>query len=285
MTQLHKTVFKNWLQEELAALVSVQRCQFGHGHMAGAVVREPDLVVKMWAGVIIHIHVVDEPIPTKKVRRIVETATENGIPSLFILDAQLLPTANQHTDYEKWFVPIQSLIDDHAYSFRIDDDQPVIRPVQFRPINRYEALTVYGSPLNVNALRHSRITVKHAALKGFWLLADLESDASANAPPIRRTDYSGYQYSGPRTSYREMPHWEQPPRPDSVGTPPNRLDRCYALLGVSSSASRTEVKAAFRKLAFTVHPDVSPLPKPEAEARFKTLTEAYAFIKTAHGWD
>ena len=56
------------------------------------------------------------------------------------------------------------------------------------------------------------------------------------------------------------------------------------LLGVATSASREEVKAVFRKLAFEVHPDVSTLPKPEAEARFKLWSEAYAFIKTANRW-
>ena len=277
MTQLHKTVFKNWLHEELSSLVSVQRVQFGHAPTAGNPAREPELLVQMWAGVVIHIHVVDEPIPVKKVRRIIETATENGVPSLFILDARLLPQPNQRIDHEKWFIPIQGLMEDHAYSFSIEADQARIRPIQFRPISRYEAVTVYGAPLTIKALRHSRITVKQTALKGFWLLADLESDGTGNAPPIRRTDYSAYQYSPPRSTSRE--------KTQQMQTPTSRLDGCYELLGVTRAASREEVKAAFRKLAFTVHPDVSTLPKPEAEARFKSLTEAYAYIKLAQGWD
>ncbi|MEZ4668482.1 MAG: J domain-containing protein [Anaerolineae bacterium] len=288
MTQLPKTVFKNWLHEELSALVSVQRCRFGHGETAGSIIREPELVVQMWAGVIIHIHVIDEPIPVKKVRRIVETATEQGIPSLFILDVQLLPQQNQHIDPEKWFVPIQSLMDDHAYSYQVEPNRVSILPVQFRPVSRYEVKTVYGKPISIRALRHSRITIKQAALKGFWLLADLESDTIANAPPIRRTDYSAYQYNGPRAGFRDMPHWENrnQPRTDSSGPPAkSHLEVCYELLGVTRSANREEVKAAFRKLAFTVHPDVSALPKPEAEARFKSLTEAYAYIKLTQGWD
>lgn len=286
MTQFHKTVFKNWLHEELSSLVSVQRCQFGHAPMAGNPIREPDLLVQMWAGVVIHIHIIDEPVPLKKVRRILESATENGIPALFILDARLLPQPNQRTDYGKWFIPLQSLMDDHAYSFRVEADQSLIQPVQFRPLNRYEALTVYGAPLVIKTLRHSRMSVKHQTLKGFWLLADLESEGTANTPPIRRTDYNTYQYTTPRPPSRDIPHREKPPPPETLAdAAKNRLESGCELLGVTHDANRDEVKAAFRKLAFAVHPDVSVLPKPEAEARFKALSEAYAYIKLVRGWD
>jgi curved DNA-binding protein CbpA len=33
-----------------------------------------------------------------------------------------------------------------------------------------------------------------------------------------------------------------------------------------------------------VHPDVSALPRTEAERRIKLLNEAYEFIKSYHGW-
>ncbi len=47
----------------------------------------------------------------------------------------------------------------------------------------------------------------------------------------------------------------------------------YATLGVERTATQDEVKRAYRKLARKYHPDVSK--EPDAEARFKEVTEAH----------
>jgi molecular chaperone DnaJ len=51
----------------------------------------------------------------------------------------------------------------------------------------------------------------------------------------------------------------------------------YTLLGCSRSASETEIKKAYRKLAMEYHPDRNSAP--EAEARFKEITEAYEVLR------
>ena len=51
----------------------------------------------------------------------------------------------------------------------------------------------------------------------------------------------------------------------------------YAILGVPKNADEKAIKSAYRKLARTHHPDVNP-DKPEAEARFKEINEAYAVL-------
>lgn len=50
----------------------------------------------------------------------------------------------------------------------------------------------------------------------------------------------------------------------------------YDLLGVSRSASKDEIKKAFRRLARQYHPDVNK--EPDAEARFKEINEAYEVL-------
>ena len=47
----------------------------------------------------------------------------------------------------------------------------------------------------------------------------------------------------------------------------------YGVLGVPKTASGVEIKAAYRKLAPQYHPDRNS--SPEAEARFKEISEAY----------
>jgi curved DNA-binding protein len=51
----------------------------------------------------------------------------------------------------------------------------------------------------------------------------------------------------------------------------------YKILGVSRSASASEIKGAYRKLAMQYHPDRNPGDK-QAEERFKEMNEAYQVL-------
>jgi molecular chaperone DnaJ len=51
----------------------------------------------------------------------------------------------------------------------------------------------------------------------------------------------------------------------------------YNLLGVPRDASEADIKKAYRKLAMEYHPDRNS--SPEAEARFKEITEAYEVLR------
>ncbi len=51
----------------------------------------------------------------------------------------------------------------------------------------------------------------------------------------------------------------------------------YSILGVEATASAPEIKTAYRRLARKYHPDVSK--EKEAEARFKSVNEAYEVLK------
>ena len=51
----------------------------------------------------------------------------------------------------------------------------------------------------------------------------------------------------------------------------------YEILEVSKSASGTELKKAYRKLAMQYHPDRNPDDK-EAEEKFKVVNEAYQVL-------
>lgn len=48
----------------------------------------------------------------------------------------------------------------------------------------------------------------------------------------------------------------------------------YEVLGVSKSATKDEIKKAYRKMAIKFHPDKNPDNK-EAEEKFKEAAEAY----------
>ena len=51
----------------------------------------------------------------------------------------------------------------------------------------------------------------------------------------------------------------------------------YEVLGVKHDASADEIRKVYRKLAKQFHPDLNP-GKPEAEARFKSISAAYDLL-------
>ena len=66
------------------------------------------------------------------------------------------------------------------------------------------------------------------------------------------------------------------------------LKECYAVLDLPNGSDLGEVKSAYRKLAFSLHPDLNP-DMPNASRRFQELNEAYVTLsqnlvsgKTSH---
>ena len=53
----------------------------------------------------------------------------------------------------------------------------------------------------------------------------------------------------------------------------------YALLGVEKDASQDQIRKAFQTRARKLHPDVNK--EPDAEERFKEVSEAYAVLSDA----
>jgi hypothetical protein len=271
------TTIKKWLREQLIPLVNVQRVSLSQASMAGDPVRDVDLTVFTWAGVTIQVHLIDEPLKAAKVRRILENASGAGIATLFILDAGLLPRPGERIEGDKWYLVFQQLGNDRLYSYRLGKNGVEIRAAQFVSVSRTESELQFGPIIPIQQIRYLRQTIKHASVKGYWLMADFETERSARnpafrAPPPPPTGAQRPAGDGHQNGSGQMPQ------------PKTRLDLSYELLGVPRSATRDEVKAAFRKKAFAVHPDVSDLPKEEAEARFKVISEAYEYIRVTNSW-
>ena len=52
----------------------------------------------------------------------------------------------------------------------------------------------------------------------------------------------------------------------------------YAILGIDRSASQSDIKKAYRKLALLWHPDKNTNNQDEANKKFKEISEAYQVL-------
>ena len=277
---------RRWLSDQLAGIDNVRSARAAH---------EDQIVVQTWSGVVIHVHLVDEPIKARTVKRIAQDNTRVGIGTLFIVDVKIVPDDGAKVDPDEGLLALHALFKDKLYTFRMLNGVPHIGQVHFKTFHRGGEREVwYGPDVPIQHLPCYRVWVNAPqTIKGNWLIAHFGSDAfwqQADYTSGRDSFRREQRRQAARTNFRfwSNPSWSggsasgfttpAPPPPETD------LDRSFRQLGLTRNASGDEVKSAFRRLAREVHPDVSQLPKPEAEARFKKLYDAYTFIKASKGW-
>ena len=272
---------KRWLCDQFVAIDSVR----------SAKIQGDTIAIHTWSGVVIYAYVLDEPTKARTIKRIVQENTRIGIGTLFIVRAEIVPDDGARIEPDEGLVALHALFKDKFYTYRFEDGVPRIGQVHFKAHGESREVW-YGPDITIGHLPSYRVWVSTPqSIKGNWMIANFGSDAF-----WKQVDYTlgrdafrqqQQRRAADRTQFRfwSKPGWNagdengyMTPAPP----PETELDRSYKQLGLTNAASDDEVKAAFRRLAREVHPDVSDLPKEEAELRFNKIYEAYALIKSAH---
>ena len=213
----------------------------------------------------------------------------------------LVPPDGARLEPAEALLALHALHHDKLYTYSVRNGAPVIGQVHFKSFGRTHEYEIwYGPTIEIQHLPCYRVWVKSPhSVKGDWLVATFgtetfwkHADYASGRDALRRQQRRGFTHRAAwsNAGWNGGPRFEEEPEsPPQAGPPPSatrltRLDTCYAHLGVADSASSDEVKAAFRRLARELHPDVSPLPKEQAEQQFRLLNDAYAFIKVSNGW-
>jgi hypothetical protein len=266
------------LAQQLAHIDSVQKCVLNQG---------ADIVVHSWRGVLIHVHLVTEPLKTRHIKKTLHEATRTGIGTLYVVDARLLPPDGTRLVPDEWLLAVHTLTDEKIYTFHPGEADPLrISQVHLNLCSRPDEREVwYGPDVQIEQIPFFRLWVKMAQIKGDWLVANFGSGAFWRHPDYRSARYTATQQTAARAAnaYERIAYGygngaahverEQMRRHDA------RLVEAYEQLGVEMGTGCDEVKAAFRRLVRECHPDVSALPKEQAEARFRLINAAYVYIR------
>jgi hypothetical protein len=284
-----KDPVKRWLAAQIAQVDSVRGCTTD---------READIAAFTWSANVTHIYLIDTLPKVRQLKKMIGDNSRVGIGTLFIVDTGLLPPDGAKVIPDETLVALHALFKDKIYTYRVDEhEQPHIGQVHLRSFGRGDEREVwYGPDIEIRHLPCYRVWVKAPhSVKGDWLVANFgsegfwkASDYTTGRDSVRRQQRGATQhFTWSKSSFGDTRLEENGAKAAPPPTPPvqsTRLDTSYAQLGLSNGASNDEVKSAFRKKALELHPDVSNLPKEEAELRFKLLSEAYTYIKVKMGW-
>lgn len=231
-----------------------------------------NVVVETWMGGRLYIYLLDHAPKVRELRATLKENTRCGIGTLFLLDAAILPQDNDVIKIEDWHFALFNLNESWIYTYALDDKgQMAIRQVHFEATQYADHYRVW----HLNEFAIEACVVRHRefedGIKGTWIVGDLASSQYKRRINYER-QHQRFHYSTKQT--RSVP----------LKPPTDQLMSYYQMLGLERSASEKEVKKAFRQMALRVHPDVSALPRVEAERRIKELNEAYEYIKQYHGW-
>lgn len=227
-----------------------------------------NLVVQTWMGATLYVYLIEAAPKLRDLKNLLSANSRTGIGTLFLAHERLLPQPAKDVELGDWQDALKALTDGWIYGYT---DAGTLHQVHFNPT----PIAQHYQCWRFNEFRIEHVSVRRreimTGLKGEWYLGDIASPAFK-----RRINYE-------RVNQRF--HYESRQTPKSVRvTPQDAMSGYYALLGVDGTSSERDVKAAFRRIAMNVHPDVSSLPRQDAERRIKELLEAYEAIKAHRGW-
>lgn len=243
---------------------------------------QADVVVATWMGARLYVYIIQQNPKVRDIKNILRDNSRSGIGSIFIVDKRLLPESNKVVTLNDWTQAFYTLNDGFIYTYYIQDDELKITQAHFTPSNSKDAYRVWYLPeFNIEKVTVRRKEINSGNVKGKWYLGDIASPDYKRRMNDERVNQR-YHY---RTKYtQEIPHNRRNSNGSTGYTNDSRLEQYYQMIGVEKGASEKEIKAAFRQMALRVHPDVSALPRQEANERIKQLNEAYEYIKGYHGW-
>lgn len=271
-----------WFRQQVKTLPGVRNCIPERSSDA-------DFVIRTWVGMNVNVYFLNGTPNVRSLKRVIQENTRTYRASIFIALHNLMPPDHKRLIPDEWMHALHELNSERVYTFNPGEE--CLHQVHFDHLpDGIQREAWHGDEVTFEKLRVLNVTAKLRVIRGQWMMADfgpnpywMKSEHRAERLKQR------YHGSRQRRVYgAAWGHYDMGGHPggatDEALQQAHELERCHRLLGIVPTATKDEVKAAFRKLAREFHPDVSQLTKDEAEARFREINRAYETIKTRRGW-
>lgn len=235
-----------------------------------------DLVVSTWMGSRTYVYLLPTKPRLRDIKGMLKENSRHSIGTFFILDLDLLPEDGTTARVPDWLEGLLHLGDQWVYAYSLTDEGLSLIQVNFNPTTvEHEYYCWYLDDFKIENVSIRKRDIG-GNIRGTYTITDIASPTYKRRVNYERVNQR-YHYKTRKTE--QIPHQRKP------NTSPEKLLQYYQMIGVRRNATQEEIKTAFRKRALQVHPDVSALPRSEAEKHIKALNEAYEYIKSYHGWN
>lgn len=270
-----------WIRATFAVVPDVSRASIDPDPSVIYKTHHADVVISTWMGARLYVYLIKKAPKVRELKSILRDNSRSSIGTLFLVDRDLLPIDDSHVKMQDWWDALASLNNDYFYTYFLADNEIHITQAHFTAVSGKDDYRVWYLPeFSVEKVTVRRREITHGNVRGRWHLGDIASPDYKRRMGDERVNQR-FHY---RTKYtQEIPNSNK----DNLNTDALRnikLKKYYKMIGVNKGASEKEIKTAFRQMAMKVHPDVSALPRQEADKRIKQLNEAYEYIKSYHGW-
>lgn len=238
-----------------------------------------DMVVSTWLGSRLYIYVLPTQPRLRDIKAILKENSRNSIGTLFVLNLAILPEHEATSRVGDWLEGLLNLGDQWVYAYSVTEEGLSLTQVNFNPTTvEHEYFCWYLDDFKIENVSVRKREIG-GNIRGTYSVGDIASPSYRRRVNYERVNQR-YHYKTKKTE--QIPHQR---KPGLTNGSVDKLMQYYKMIGVGRNASEAEIKTAFRKRALQVHPDVSALPRSEAEKHIKALNEAYEFIKDYHGWN
>jgi hypothetical protein len=210
------------------------------------------ILVTLKSGEKVMIHLNERFADLTDVKMMLRNDKERGRHTLMMFWADmLLPRHKEHTIPQQWMQAVMALYDNRIYAFDIYAKDVVVFPVVFQPVPGYaEYYVTHGDTINFAGLYADVISVKNPFIAGEWNIGSFDP---------RSQDTQENILTSVSTSMRVY----------------------YEIMQLDADATPEMVRAAYRRLAREVHPDLNEAA--DASDKMQQLNEAYQKIMAQFG--
>jgi len=272
-----------WFRAQVVGLPSVRACLYVRGGT-------PDLVIRTWMGMNVHIYFLDGVPNLRALRRELQENTRAYSGTMFVALHSLMPPDKERLVPDEWMSALHELNSGRIYTYQ--PGATGLQQVHFDYLpDGVEREAWHGGAVDFEKLRVTKVSANVRAVKGSWMMADFGQNPYWTNRAFRKQRLNE-RYWKQRRGVGDFV-WGQYDMGGHPGGPSDealnrahvsQLERSYVTLGLELSATQDEVKAAYRKLARAYHPDTSDLETEEAQTLFQEITAAYEYIKTKRRW-